>query len=149
MRTVLLFFVLITSNVYAQHVDYVQQINDIAASEQLSHSRLTNSLAYNATAASNNFDVKYYRCQWQVDPTVRYIKGQVTVYYSIITATDNISFDLINGLIVDSVKQRNIVLEKLHSNNVLQITFATNIAAGPLDSLTIYYKGIPPNTGFG
>ena len=118
----LIIFILIFSRLYAQQ-DYVKEINAIAASEQLNHSRIINSSAYNATTASNNFDVKYYRCQWQVDPAVRYIQGQITVYYVITTATNSISFDLMNALTADSVKQRNTVLEKLHSNNILQINF--------------------------
>jgi len=149
MRTLLLFFILTVPKLYAQPIDYMQQVNTIAASEQLNHSRLLNSQAFNATAASNNFDVKYYRCQWQVDPAIRYINGQVTVYYTIITPTNSISFDFMNGLITDSVKQRNTILQKLHSNNVLQINFNSNVVAGTLDSVTIYYKGVPPNAGFG
>src|SRR4051794_22161803 len=137
MRILVFFFILFISKLYGQDVDNVLHVKAIAASEQSAHARLINSPVHSATGASNNFDVKYYRCQWQVDPAVRYINGQITVYYTIITATSTISFDLINGLITDSAKQRNTILEKLHSNNVLQITFANNIAAGTLDSITI------------
>jgi len=149
MRILLFFFIVFVSRSYAQHVDEVLQVNAIAASELSSHTRWINSSARDLTGASNNFDVKYYRCQWQVDPAVRYIKGQVTVYYTITTATNNISVDLMNGLVTDSVKQRSTVLEKVHSNNILQINFTNNIAAGSQDSVTIYYKGVPPDTGFG
>ncbi|MEO6220215.1 MAG: M1 family aminopeptidase, partial [Ginsengibacter sp.] len=66
-----------------------------------------------------------------------------------VTATNTISLDLMNALITDSVKQRTDVLEKLHSNNVLKINFTSTVAAGTLDSITIYYKGVPPDTGSG
>lgn len=149
MRTLLFGFILMISRLYAQEMDYIQQVNGIAASEQLNHKRLINSPAHSATGASNNFDVKYYRCQWQVDPAVRYIRGQITVYYVITTATNSLSFDLMNALTADSVKQRNTVLEKLHSNNILQINFPESIPAGKQDSIIIYYKGAPANNGFG
>ncbi|MEP6594961.1 MAG: M1 family aminopeptidase [Ginsengibacter sp.] len=149
MHRLLLIYILMISRLYAQQIDYVQQVNSIVTSEQLSHARLINSSMYNATGASSNFDVKYYNCHWEIDPRVRYIKGQVTVYYTVITATNSISFDLMDGLTADSVKQRNTVLEKLHSNNVLQINFGGDIPAGVQDSVTIYYKGVPSNTGFG
>src|SRR5207253_4921949 len=41
------------------------------------------------------------------------------------------------------------LLTKLHSANVLQVNFAGSINAGILDSISIYYKGPPANTGFG
>jgi len=101
------------------------------------------------TSASNNYDVKYYRCEWEVDPAVRYITGKVTVYFIITVPTNNIQIDLMNALTVDSVKQRNILLVKQHTNNTLSFDFPVAINAGVLDSVSIYYKGVPANNGFG
>ena len=53
--------------------------------ERQSHQRIAGEAA--ATAASNNFDVKYYRCEWEVDPAIRYIKGKITVYFVVTAAT--------------------------------------------------------------
>jgi aminopeptidase N len=149
MRTFLVIFIFTLSDLYAQPADYIQQVNNIAVMERSRHENSRAYLIPDGVNASNNFDVKYYRCQWQVDPAVRYIQGQITVYYIINTAANNIFFDMMNGLIADSVKQRNSVLNNLHSNNILQINFAGNIAPGTLDSLIIYYHGVPPDTGFG
>src|SRR6185369_7774136 len=143
----LLFFIGLKS--FAQTVgDDCKNINDIAMMERLSHERLASN--EQLTFASNNFDVKYYRLEWEVDPAIRYITGKVTVYYVITSSTNTISFDLMsNGLAVDSVKQRNSILTKQHASDVLQITFPATITAGTFDSISIFYKGIPPNTGFG
>ncbi|HNU86765.1 MAG TPA: M1 family aminopeptidase [Ferruginibacter sp.] len=103
----------------------------------------------NGTLASTNFDVKYYRCEWEVDPAVYYISGKVTVYFVITSAGNSISFDLMNSMNVDSVKQRNVILTKTHTNDLLQVNFSTPINTGVLDSVTIFYKGLPANTGFG
>jgi aminopeptidase N len=149
MRLFVIGFISIISRLYAQPNDYVQQVNIIATSEQSNHASAFNSSESNYTAASNNFDVKYYRCEWDVDPGIRFISGHVTIYYIVTEETNSISVDLINELTADSVKQQGIILEKNHSNNVLKINFNGNVAAGMQDSLTIYYKGIPPNTGFG
>jgi aminopeptidase N len=54
-----------------------------------------------------------------------------------------------DSLIVDSVKENNNLLSFVHSNNTLTINFETPKTEGDLDSLSIYYQGIPPNTGFG
>ncbi len=127
--------------------DECKSVNDIALMERLGHERIAN--RENAVQSSGNFDVKYYRCEWQVDPAVNYITGKVTVYYTILTASSSISFDLMNGLTVDSVKQRNTILTKQHASNVLQVNFPGSVNSGSFDSVSIFYQGVPPNTGFG
>ena len=143
--TVILFSVLQVSA--QQPVDQCKQVSDIAQMERLGHERLNNITG--GTLASNNFDVKYYRCEWEVDPAVYYIAGKVTVYFVMTASSASISLDLMNSMTVDSVKQRNTLLVKQHAGNVLQVNFAGNIGTGILDSISIYYKGPPANTGFG
>ncbi len=101
------------------------------------------------TAASDNFDVKYYRCEWQLDPAVRYINGKITVYFTPVTAASNIVLDMMAPLVADSVKQQGINRLFSQPTNTLQINFATPLIAGKLDSVSIWYQGVPPNTGFG
>ncbi|MBL0273304.1 MAG: T9SS type A sorting domain-containing protein [Chitinophagaceae bacterium] len=127
--------------------DDCKNVQDIAQMERLGHERIAN--RGNATLASNNFDVKYYRCAWEVNPAVNYISGKVTVYYTITSSTSSISFDLMNGLNVDSVKQRNAILTKQHVANVIQVNFPSTVNTGTSDSVSIFYQGVPPNTGFG
>ena len=153
MRIIFILFCCIIFKATAQPpANYFKQINEIAQAEQLRHQRLsqtgTTSTNELLTAASN-FDAKYYRCEWEVDPAVRFIKGKVTVYYTISATGGSISLDLMAPLVVDSVKQRNSILSKNHSNNILQIDFPATVNAGTFDSVSIYYQGVPPNTGFG
>lgn len=148
MKTV--FFSLITfiSTAYAQQPNYYfKSLDNIALEESRAYTRVA--ATENATAASQNFDIKYYRCEWQVDPAVRFIKGKVTSYFIITTPASYISFDLMDALIVDSVKQKNNQLFFEHVNNTLKINFDVVKPAGMLDSVSIYYQGVPPNTGFG
>ncbi|MEO7444056.1 MAG: M1 family aminopeptidase [Ferruginibacter sp.] len=126
--------------------DVVATTQQIALMEKQSHERL---MAPSAVLSSSNFDVKYYRCEWKVDPAVRYITGKVTAYFVVNAASTSITLDLMNDLQTDSVKQRNGQLVFSHTNNALQIIFSGSIAAGTLDSISIYYKGVPANTGFG
>jgi aminopeptidase N len=149
MRLAFVFLIFISVKTFAQTVgDDCKSINDIAMMERLSHERLASNEQF--TFASNNFDIKYCRLEWEIDPAIRYITGKVTAYYLITSSTNTISFDLMSsGLTVDSVKQRNSVLIKQHGADVLQITFPTTVVAGTFDSVSIYYKGVPPNTGFG
>ena len=125
----------------------LSKLNEIVLAEKLSRERIMTT--DNASGASNNFDVKYYRCEWEVDPAVRFIKGKVTVYFTLASAANSISLDLMSALTTDSVKQRNILLNYQHANNVLQINFSSALPAGSLDSVSIFYNGIPATTGFG
>ncbi len=120
---------------------------DIANMEMNAHQRIMQ--PEGSSFASGNFDVKYYRCQWEIDPAVRYIKGAVTIYFTITTASTSITLDLMSTLMTDSVKQRGTLLSFDNANNALQVNFPTSINAGVLDSVTVYYKGVPAATGFG
>ena len=125
--------------------------NDIALFEQMAHQRITptNNSILEATTASNNYDVNYYRCEWEVNPAIRYITGKVTVYFTITTASNNIKLDLMSPLVVDSVKKNNMLLVKQQTSNTLNINFISTLNVGVKDSITIFYQGVPPNTGFG
>ena len=146
MKKLFLFFLLISQYCFAQ--EERQDVESIARMEMQAHQ---NSFAGNAgeSLASDNFDVKYYRCEWTVDPAVRFIEGKVTVYFKITSPSSSITLDLMNSLIVDSVKKTNSSFTYLQSTNTLTINFPTNINAGVLDSTTIWYKGVPASTGFG
>jgi len=106
---ILLFFLIFSSlqSTAQTTTESCKQVNDIALMEQAAHQRIIagNNTLESITSASNNYDVKYYRCEWEVNPAVRFITGKVTVYFIITNATNNIQIDLMNALTVDSVKQ--------------------------------------------
>ncbi len=148
MKATLIFLTIFVSKLYGQQVNnYCKEIDNIALSEGRTYTRV--SVANETTFASQNFDVKYYRCEWTIDPAVRYISGKVTSYYVITVATDTITYDLMDDLMVDSISQGNKLISFEHLNNTVKINFDTKKSAGTLDSVTIFYHGIPTNTGFG
>jgi aminopeptidase N len=101
------------------------------------------------SAASENFDIKYYRCEWEVDPAVRYIKGKVTIYFKLFTGGNSITVDLSSALTVDSIKRANSTYAFTHTADAIQITFSSNTQPNVLDSVSIWYKGVPTTSGFG
>lgn len=152
MRFILLFLILGCLDGMAQTTtESCKEVNDIALMEQAAHQRIIagNNMLESITSASNNYDVKYYRCEWEVNPAVRYITGKVTVFFVITSPTNNIQIDLATTLTVDSVKQRNALLVTQHTNNTLSFNFPATINTGVLDSVSIFYKGVPPSNGFG
>lgn len=140
---IIFMLLLIYNVVYAQPVT----TSEIALMEARGHQRLMG--GPEMSFSSNNFDVKYYRCRWQVDPAIRYISGQVTVYFKMTSPGNAITLDLLAPLVTDSVKQRNSSLSFTQSTNTVDISFPSSLSTGTLDSITIYYQGVPPNTGFG
>lgn len=148
MKKILVFLILLSSEASAQQVyTDLGKIHAIAFFESQSYSHALKMRG--ETNASQNFDVTYYRLEWRTDPAFRFINGCVTSYFKITSSTNSIIYDLSDSLKVDSVKQRNSSLSFSQQNNSLQINFATFEALGNFDSVSIYYHGVPPNTGFG
>jgi aminopeptidase N len=148
MRILIAALMLFSIQTFSQQTEEIcKHIEENAQRERLNYERLFNT--ENVSLASENFDITYYRCEWEVDPEIRYITGKVTVYFRITMPTNSISFDLMNDLVVDSIKQRNSILGKQHLNNELQVHFPASVSTGVFDSLTIYYKGVPSNSSFG
>ncbi len=142
----LLLFIFLPSICFAQQGP--QEAESLAHLEmQAKQNRFNN--VQGRTFASNNFDVKYYRCEWEVDPAIRYINGKVTVYFNVTNTTSNIILDLTNALAVDSVKKAGSLIGFAQTSDSLTINFPTTININTIDSISIWYKGVPGNTGFG
>ena len=136
------------AELHAQEIQCKQNFIDIAALEQKRFTSSNNNVT--KTFASSNYTIYYSRCVWKVDPGVRYIEGKVTSYITASTSTNKITFDLSNSLLVDSILFRN---QKIgftqNANSTLDVQLSATLNANQKDSVTICYKGIPGNTGFG
>jgi aminopeptidase N len=93
--------------------------------------------------SSNNFNVTFYRCEWTVDPAIRYISGAVTSYFTIVSSAADIVFDLSSALAVDSILYHGSRVNFVHANNAVQINFPTPLNQNQKDSVSIFYKGVP------
>ncbi|MEO9144470.1 MAG: M1 family aminopeptidase [Ginsengibacter sp.] len=148
MKKILIYIILLQSNSYAQSpANNFNNIKNIAFSESQAFSRTFHT--EKRSAASGNFDITYYRCEWQTDPAIRYIRGKVTSYFTITAAATYISYDLSDSLTVDSVRERSELLSFSRKDNTVQINFNNVKQVGTFDSVSIYYHGVPPNTGLG
>ena len=121
-KITLLIICLLSLKAYSQQ-DFTTK--DIAAMEAAAHGRIVEGRG--ESFASNNFDVNYYRCRWEIDPAVRYISGSVTVYYTITSATSSIVLDMMNTLVADSVEQRTANLVFTQVSNTIEIKRLNNL----------------------
>ncbi len=148
MKSLLICCVFIANACFGQEIIEKHDTKSIAAMEMQAHlQQFSNFIG--ETTASNNFDVKYYRCEWEIDPAIRYIKGKVTVYYKMAEAGNSITLDLLNVLNVTSVTQHASTLTYTQTSNTLIVNFPASVNAGVTDSVSISYQGVPANTGFG
>ena len=105
---------------------------------------------FQSCSASSNYDVKYYRCNWNIDPAVYFISGSVTMNFKVFSSLDSLQMDLALALTADSVYYHGAKISSSQkTGDVLQIIFPATISTGVLDSLTVFYHGVPPSAGFG
>lgn len=102
------------------------------------------------SVASPDFNVGFYRCEWEVDPAVRFIRGRVTSYFTITNATNTITYDLHAALQVDSILFRGKITAFQHTaNHALIIVLPQTLTINQKDSIHIFYQGVPAGEGFG
>jgi len=92
-----------------------------------------------------SYDLVFQRLNFSLDPSVRYIIGQVDYYFK--NANSQISIDLTNALTVDSIIYHNLPVNFSHNNDVITVDLQTTPL--DLDSIKIFYHGEPSNSGFG
>lgn len=129
---------------YAQDVELEKLIN-------IEKKSWTQKQNFKATQNSNTNDLFYHRINWNIDPAKKYISGSVTSYFKILQ--NNISkiyFDLEKPLVVDSIVHKTGALNFEHSNAVIEVTLPEALSSNTIDSLTVYYHGVPSGeSGFG
>ncbi len=112
--------------------------------------RPTENQSTGTSGTGANINVLYHKIYWRINPdsAVKYIKGSVqTNFKTIQSNVSSISFDLRSGLIIDSIKFRNLVLPAAninHVNNVVTINLGVTLVNDFIDSLIIFYQGTPP-----
>ena len=147
---ILILFVYNSLVLKAQVKDY--GFEQLAEQEKQQHSSLSRNITNGnqLSLASENFNVTHYRCEWTVNPAIRYITGKITSEFTIISSSNSISFDLFDNLVVDSVSYHgSLIAFSRPGNNLLSINFPSALSTGSRDSLSIYYQGAPTTTGFG
>ena len=103
----------------------------------------------NTAILTNNYDLKYHRFFWYIDPAQRFISGSVTSYFVAKDIMYSIQFALSADMTADSAIYKGNKVFINHTGNLLDISFNNQILKGQLDSIIVYYHGVPPKTGFG
>jgi len=100
---------------------------------------------------TENYDLKYYRFDWQIDPAVYGIKGSATPYFQVLSdGFAEINFDFSNQLTIDSIIYHDSkVTFSQPQEYLLTVQLPKVLATESIDSVSIFYHGAPPSGGFG
>jgi aminopeptidase N len=143
-KQILLLPFFVSQIIWAQHLSVDKQIIENEKGSFLAKGNIK------SCALSTGYDVKYYCCKWNIDPAVYNISGSVTMNFLALAALDSLQMDLSVGLNVDSILYHNAKISFAQkAGDVLQINFPATISLGVLDSLTVFYNGIPSASGMG
>lgn len=138
-------FCLVSLAIFGQ--DFNETLNSIREAEAKS---ALNHIIQRANLNTANYDLKYHRLEFVLDPSVASIAGDVTTYFEAKEDLDEVTFDLTDNMIVTQVlHQGNTLSFSQNANDELIITLPGTQNAGVLDSLTISYSGNPISSGLG
>ncbi len=142
------FVFIIQAAVFSQYsTNYSKDMYSIVSSEKQYNKDKMN---YRANPLTDNYDLKYHRFEWLIDPAQYYIQGSVTSYFVPLTANfSQMYFELSSQLSVQSVVYHGQNLTFTHSSDLIQISLPSVIAQNQLDSISVNYQGQPPSNGFG
>lgn len=104
---------------------------------------------FQETKAGGMYDVKHYKLDLTVNPSVYAISGTVTTTFEMKSSGNKISFDLLNNMVVDSIKFNNQLVSFTHLSNEIEISLPETLNANDLSSISIAYHGAPQSNGFG
>ncbi len=129
---------------------FSQETNDITSISEAETKAALNKMQFRANPNTGNYDVKYHRLEFNVNPIQAQISGDVTTYFAAKSPMDQIIFDLADNMTVSQVLQRgNSLAFSQNVNDELVITLPQIQNTAVLDSLTISYSGNPVSSGFG
>ena len=106
-----------------------------------------NSTGHSGTGA--NYDVKYQKMWFRINPdSALYLKGSVQInFLTTQNSVSTVTFDLNKAFTVDSVYYENTKLPTANYSlalNILSVNLGVSLDLNTLDSVTVYYQGVPP-----
>ena len=142
------FYILFSFIASAQNIKSFSEENHNSI-VQFERKNAAKKINFKANPNTTNYDLKYHRLEWAVDPTKAEISGEVTSYFVAKEDLNKITFDLADNMTVSKVSQRGVNLGfNQNSNEELIIDLLSTQTSGVLDSLSIIYSGNPVSTGF-
>jgi aminopeptidase N len=139
----------VSLSVFAQHEHntFCKDLSHIVEMEKKGKGQLLN---FKTNEATQDYDLKYHRMEWTVDPAENYISGEITSYFVPAEADfQQINFDFADNMIVTEISYGSETLSSQQADDNLKINLPEIIPVGQLDSISVKYEGAPNSVGFG
>jgi aminopeptidase N len=100
--------------------------------------------------SDGRYDATYYRLELKITTNPQYVRGVVLMKAKSLQAgLATAILDLTTVLTVDSVKFNGTLTGFTHAANTLTVTLTVPPGLNESFDVTVYYRGVPPSTGFG
>ena len=143
----ILFINLLLLSVLINAQDYQKDFNAIIQSETKSASALLN---FRVNVNTGNYDVKYHKLEFTLDPSTPFLEGIVTTHFVAKEDMTEVIFDLADNMVVSQVIQNgNSLVFTQNANDELIITLFQTLNLGQTGIVEITYSGNPESSGFG
>ncbi|NOY57458.1 MAG: T9SS type A sorting domain-containing protein [Calditrichaeota bacterium] len=117
-----------------------------------SHARniftIGNSLIENRTQNMDCYDVTYYGLNLGLNPAAHHISGAITIKLKVISGISELEFHLKDNMVVDSIRQNNLLLNFSLNDDILSITLNRDYSPDELIAVEIFYHGSPEGGNF-
>ncbi|MFT6996958.1 MAG: aminopeptidase N [Cryomorphaceae bacterium] len=142
-------YTIVSLPIVAQHDvnTFCKDLSHIVEMEKKGKGQLLN---FKTNEATQNYDLKYHRMEWTVDPAENYISGEITSYF--VPTEDEfqqINFDFADNMTIVEVRYGSELLNAQQADDNLKINLPEILPIGQLDSISVKYEGAPNSTGFG
>lgn len=147
MRLTSLFFFLLPIVLIAQNYD--EELDNIVAFESNIASK---KIDFKTNLNTANYDLKYHKLEFNLDPSSAYLEGQITSHYVAKEDLNQVVFDLTENMNVSDVYHlySGASLNFVHTiDDELIIDLPAVQNASVMDSLKVIYSGNPVSSGFG
>lgn len=130
-------------NAYAQEFPFQKHEGKCNHTSQQSVAKT----AYAQSSLMNKYDVKFYFLDIAVERTSVTVAGNVTIKAQVTASTlDTFAVELMNYMIVDSVKINNVIRPKSQASDHIYVPVGTPLTNGNVFTAQIYYHGTPPSS---
>ncbi len=101
------------------------------------------SLRGSINTARQWWDVQYYDIEVEPDYTTQSIKGQVIIFFKVLSAANKMQIDLQEPMLLNEAVWKNLNLKLTREGNVYHIQFPKNLPKNSLQSIQLQYSGTP------
>jgi aminopeptidase N len=144
--TLSIYLLAISLNTYTQNINTSDDIKMIAESEKRKYIKKPEVLT---NLEETNYDVFHQRLNLELNPGTNYIKGTIATKFRVLeNSVQSISFDMEKPLVVDSIIYNKEKITYTHQDSKLNVLLPKVLNMGDIDSVSVYYQGVPKITGF-